>query len=135
MRLGFRPFYLGAAAFTALSVPVWVTVFLGKGSLPSTVNPMLWHAHEMLFGFAGAVIVGFLLTAGKAWTGLPTPRGGALGALVALWLAARIAAVGDSYAIYAALGVVLPTVALALLRVLLRATSATCRWWRSCCCP
>lgn len=70
MRLGFRPFYLGAAAFTALSVPVWVTVFLGKGSLPSTVNPMLWHAHEMLFGFAGAVIVGFLLTAGKAWTGL-----------------------------------------------------------------
>ena len=46
--------------------------------------PMLWHAHEMLYGFAAAVIVGFLLTAGKAWTGQPTPRGLALGALALL---------------------------------------------------
>jgi uncharacterized protein involved in response to NO len=40
--------------------------------------PLLWHAHEMLYGFAVAVIVGFLLTAGKAWTGLATPRGATL---------------------------------------------------------
>ena len=66
LRLGFRPFYLGAAAFAALSIPLWVAIVLGKVALPMTMPPLLWHAHEMLFGFAAAVIVGFLLTAGKA---------------------------------------------------------------------
>jgi len=76
----------------------------------------------MLFGFAVAVIVGFLLTAGKAWTGLATPRGAALGALVALWLAARVAAIAAPYAVYAALDVLLlPIVAIVLLRLLLKA--------------
>ena len=54
--------------------------------------PLLWHAHEMLYGFAVAVIVGFLLTAGKAWTGLATPRGATLAAMAGLWLAARLLA-------------------------------------------
>jgi uncharacterized protein involved in response to NO len=56
--------------------------------------PLLWHAHEMLYGFAVAVIVGFLLTAGKAWTGLATPRGATLAVMAGLWLAARLSAVG-----------------------------------------
>jgi uncharacterized protein involved in response to NO len=122
LRLGFRPFYLGAAAFGALALPLWLGLWLGQVPLKLQVPPMLWHAHEMLFGFAAAVIVGFLLTAGKAWTGLPTPRGAALGALAALWLAARIAAVAAPYAIYAVLDVVLlPTVAAIFGTVLLRA--------------
>src|SRR6188768_3040971 len=50
----------------------------------------LWHAHEMLFGFTLAVVVGFLFTAGRNWTGLPTPTGAGLAALAALWLAARV---------------------------------------------
>jgi uncharacterized protein involved in response to NO len=122
LRLGFRPFYLGAAAFAALSVPAWVVVFLGALDLVLAGGPLHWHAHEMLFGFAAAPIAGFLLTAGKAWTGLQTPRGAWLGALAVLWLAARLAAVGAPYAIYAALDVVLlPVIAVVLLTVLVRA--------------
>lgn len=122
LRLRFRPFYLGSAAFAALSVPAWVAALFGAIDLHPTVVPPYWHAHEMLFGFAAAVVVGFLLTAGKAWTGLPTPRGPWLGALVALWLAARMSALGAPYAVYAALDVVLlPVVAAVLLGVLVRA--------------
>ncbi|AMO24533.1 NnrS family protein [Ramlibacter tataouinensis] len=121
LRLGFRPFYLGAALFAMLAVPLWAGLWLGHVPLDLHIAPMLWHGHEMLFGFAVAVIVGFLLTAGKAWTGLPTPRGPALGALAALWLAARLAAVAAPYPVYAALDVaLLPAVAVAFGAVLLR---------------
>lgn len=86
--LGFRPFYLLAGAYAAIAVPVWALQFTGW--LPGA-NP-LWHAHEMLFGYAFAVIAGFLFTAVRNWTGLPTPTGAALAAICALWLAARLAA-------------------------------------------
>ncbi|MDQ2780895.1 MAG: NnrS family protein [Pseudomonadota bacterium] len=125
LRLGFRPFYIGAAAFGCVAVPAWLAMFLGRLPAELQLAPLLWHAHEMLFGFAAAVIVGFLLTAGKAWTGLATPRGAFLGALAALWLAARIAAVvGPTvpYALYAVLDLaLLPVVAVVLADVLLRA--------------
>ena len=121
-RLGFRPFYLGAAAFALFAVPYWIAGLLGVVALPATMPPLLWHAHEMLYGFAVAVIVGFLLTAGKAWTGLATPRGATLAVMAGLWLAARLSAVGAPYAVYAALDVVLlPWVAIGLIRVLLKA--------------
>lgn len=124
LRLGFRPFYLGAAVFGALAVPLWLALLLGRISLDLSVAPLLWHAHEMLFGFAAAVIVGFLLTAGKAWTGLATPRGAFLGVLVGLWLAARIAAIVGPYALYAVLDLMLlPVVAAVLIDVLMRARS------------
>ena len=124
LRLGFRPFYLGAALLGMVAVPLWVALLLGAVSLPLTVAPVLWHAHEMLFGFAVAVIVGFLLTAGKAWNGLGTPRGAPLAALVLLWLAARLAAVLAPYAVYAALDLILlPLVAAMLIELLLRARS------------
>lgn len=122
LRLGFRPFYLGAALFALLSVPLWVALFLGQLTLNMALPPLLWHAHEMLFGFAVAVILGFLLTAVKAWTGLTTPRGAILGALALLWLAARVAAVTGPYALYAVLDLLLlPLVAAVLTRLLLRA--------------
>ena len=122
LRLGFRPFYLLAAGLACLSVPWWIGVFLGH-TVPGVVfPPLLWHAHEMLFGFAAGVIVGFLLTAVRAWTGLPTPRGPVLGALALLWLAARLAAFTGPYALYAVLDVaLLPAVAVLLLRVLVQA--------------
>lgn len=122
LRLGFRPFYLGAALFAALAVPLWIAVFLGQVSLGMAVAPLFWHAHEMLFGFAVAVIVGFLLTAGRAWTGLATPHGGFLGALALLWLAARVAAVAAPYPLYALLDLVLlPLVAAVFIDILVRA--------------
>ncbi|NMM84954.1 short-chain dehydrogenase [Rhodococcus sp. SRB_17] len=122
LRLGFRPFYLCAALLACVAVPVWVAALLGGIQLNLPVAPLLWHAHEMLFGFATAVIVGFLLTAVKAWTGLATPRGAALAGLALLWLAARVAAVAAPYAVYAMLdAALLPVVAAVLLEILLRA--------------
>jgi len=88
-RLGFRPFYLLASVFAALSIALWALQFTGHLRAPYLPGP-LWHAHEMLFGFTLAVIVGFLLTAGRNWTGQPTPTGGKLAALALLWLAARV---------------------------------------------
>lgn len=122
LRLGFRPFYLGAALFGALAVPLWMAAFTGHAAVDLPVAPLLWHAHEMVFGFFVAVIVGFLLTAGKAWTGLATPRGAALGALVALWLAARVAGVTGPYAVHVALDLLLlPLVAATLGALFVRA--------------
>ncbi len=89
-RLGFRPFYLLAALWAALAVPLWIAQFAGLMPPPAAYPAMLWHAHEMTFGFALAVIVGFLLTAGRAWTGLPTLSGARLAGLAALWIGARI---------------------------------------------
>jgi len=93
-RLGFRPFYLGAAAFAVLAVPLWVAQYLGW--LPEHAGQVLhlsfgWHMHEMVFGMAVGVVVGFLYTAGYNWTGLWTPTGARLRALAALWLAGRLA--------------------------------------------
>src|SRR5262245_39841298 len=84
--LGFRPFYLLAGAYAALALPLYAAQYVGL--LPG-VNP-LWHAHEMLFGYAFAVIAGFLLTAVRNWTGRDTPSGASVGAIAGLWLAARV---------------------------------------------
>jgi uncharacterized protein involved in response to NO len=87
--LGFRPFYLLASVFGALSVLAWAAQF--SGWLPSAyLQGPLWHGHEMLFGYALAVVAGFLLTAVRAWTGQPTAVGAPLMALAALWVAGRI---------------------------------------------
>jgi uncharacterized protein involved in response to NO len=87
--LGFRPFYLLAALFGALGIALWTWAFL-SGSAVGRYPPVLWHQHEMVFGFALAVIGGFLLTAGRVWTGLDTPTGTPLALLAAHWLAARL---------------------------------------------
>ncbi|PJC11798.1 MAG: short-chain dehydrogenase, partial [Comamonadaceae bacterium CG_4_9_14_0_8_um_filter_60_18] len=122
LRLGFRPFYVGAALVAALLVPLWLLLFLGHTVVTPAVPGLLWHAHEMLFGFAATVVIGFLMTAGKNWTGLATPRGPLLGALALLWLAARVAALGSSPWLYAALDfALLPIIALIFARLLLRA--------------
>ena len=87
--LGFRPFYLLASAFAALSIPLWVAQY--SGYLPASIVPgPVWHGHEMLFGYTLAVIAGFLFTAGRNWTGQPTPTGAALQAFALLWIAGRI---------------------------------------------
>ncbi len=127
LRLAFRPFYLGAALLAALIVPLWVAVFLGAITWAPTQPALLWHAHEMLFGFAIAVIVGFLMTAGKTWTGLATPRGPALGFLILLWLSARVASLVAPYAVFAVLDLaLLPIVGLIFLRLLIRSKN-----WRN----
>lgn len=94
--LGFRPFYLLGALLSAAGMLLWILQFspLAPGvPLAGGMPAMLWHAHEMVFGFTFAIIAGFLLTAVRAWTGQPTPDGWRLAALAALWLAGRFLAV------------------------------------------
>jgi uncharacterized protein involved in response to NO len=87
--LGFRPFYLLASGFAALSVLLWALQYGGYlGAAP--VRGPTWHGHEMVFGFAMAVIAGFLFTAVRNWTQRRTPEGWVLAAIAALWLAGRI---------------------------------------------
>ena len=89
LALGFRPLYLLAGTYAALAVPLWALQY--SGVLPAA-DP-LWHAHEMLFGYAFAVIAGFLLTAVRNWTGMATPSGAALAGIAALWVFARVLSV------------------------------------------
>jgi uncharacterized protein involved in response to NO len=87
--LGFRPFYLLAATYAALSVAIWALQYAGYlGAAP--IRGPLWHGHEMLFGYAIAVVAGFLFTAVRNWTQRPTPSGPVLAAFAALWLAGRV---------------------------------------------
>ena len=89
--LGFRPFFLGGAIFAVISMALWGMLLSGSSTLPSQLPPAMWHAHEMLFGFSGAIILGFLLTALQNWTGYPGLKGAKLAILFSLWLVARVA--------------------------------------------
>ncbi|MEO8141939.1 MAG: NnrS family protein [Sphingomicrobium sp.] len=91
LRGGFRPFFLGGAAWGLIALTLWLLILNGLFVLPSRLEPLSWHRHEMLFGFVGAVIAGFLLTAIPNWTGRLPIAGKPLAALAGLWFAARIA--------------------------------------------
>jgi len=87
--LGFRPFYLLASIFAAISILLWIAEYAGY--LPGGyLRDPVWHAHEMLFGYTVAVITGFLFTAGRNWTGRPTPTGWLLAGYALLWIAGRV---------------------------------------------
>ena len=87
---GFRPFFLLAGIWAVLSLSLWVAALAGA-PLPAGPLPMLlWHPHELLAGFVGAALTGFLLTAIPNWTGRPGYAGWPLVLLVALFIAARL---------------------------------------------
>jgi uncharacterized protein involved in response to NO len=84
---GFRPFFLAAAGWAALAVPLWLALFGGEAAIPSALPPAVWHAHEMVFGYSAAVVAGFLLTAIPNWTGrMPLQLGNRLGVATLLML-------------------------------------------------
>ncbi|HVJ24675.1 MAG TPA: NnrS family protein [Burkholderiales bacterium] len=87
---GFRPFFLGAAAWAAIAVPVWLAAYVHGYALRG-MPALFWHGHEMVYGFGLAAVAGFLLTAIPNWTGRLPVRGLPLALLAALWLAGRIA--------------------------------------------
>src|SRR5262245_52577482 len=118
LALGFRLFFLLAALLAATAIPVWLLIYQGSLDPVSYLPPTIWHGHEMVFGFAVAVVAGFLLTAASNWTGRRTAAGLGLGALAGLWVAGRIAIVaGDGLPVWLVLGidvVFLPTLAIVL---------------------
>lgn len=88
---GYRPFFLGAVIFSALAVPLWLLALRTGLGPPAYLGPRDWHVHEMVFGYLGAVIAGFLLTAIPNWTGRLPVAGWPLALLAGLWLAGRVA--------------------------------------------
>ncbi len=94
---GFRPFFLAAALLATVAVPIWLLALNAAASVGGRyLEPMAWHSHEMVFGYASAVVAGFLLTAVRNWTSRPTATGGSLGALVVLWALGRAVLLGSS---------------------------------------
>lgn len=88
---GFRPFFLFAALWAAFALPLAIAYLHAAAAPPSRFDPLLWHAHEMAFGFGGAVVAGFLLTAIPNWTGRLPLQGAPLAGLLLLWLLGRVA--------------------------------------------
>ncbi|MCY7397581.1 MAG: NnrS family protein [Sphingomonas bacterium] len=90
-RGGYRPFFTSGALWALVALILWLGALSGTFTLPTHFDSLAWHRHEMLFGFVGAVITGFLLTAIPNWTGRLPIAGGPLALLFGLWLAARAA--------------------------------------------
>ncbi len=88
--LGFRPFFLLAGIAAVGLITLWLPMWVGYPGPVSYYGMIGWHSHEMLFGYAMAVIAGFLLTAVRNWTGIDTPTGAPLAGLALLWLAGRL---------------------------------------------
>jgi uncharacterized protein involved in response to NO len=121
LALGFRPFFFAAGWIAVLLMLVFVASYSSQNLYGNYFEFQFWHAHEMLFGFSVAVIAGFLLTAARNWTGLPTPSGKALGFLVGLWLAPRLLSAVPLIPapLFAAIDLLfLPAVAFVLIKVL-----------------
>ncbi len=91
LHTGFRPFFLLAMLSAIVLGVIWMGLYsFGWMPLRSDYPPVSWHAHEMLFGYTVAVVSGFLLTAVRNWTGLPTVAGLPLLVLALIWLFGRI---------------------------------------------
>ncbi|PWS35878.1 NnrS family protein [Falsiroseomonas bella] len=90
-RHGFRPFFLLCGLWAVAAMLAW-TAMLHGASLPDGLLPgVRWHAHEMIAGFVGAAMCGFLLTAVPNWTARPGYAGWPVIGLAVLFVAARLA--------------------------------------------
>jgi uncharacterized protein involved in response to NO len=89
-RLGFRPFFLSGALFSVIAIILWLFILKGKIALQPFGSGYWWHIHEMIFGFACAIVAGFLLTAVQNWTGTRGIYGRKLMLLFTIWLLGRI---------------------------------------------
>lgn len=97
---GFRPFFLFASLFAILAIALWLADLLGYDSLNTTLAPVFWHQHEMLFGYTSAVIAGFLFTAVPNWTGRFPVVGWPLITIFVLWLLGRFAMLAGDFVPY-----------------------------------
>src|SRR5579859_2256000 len=88
---GFRPFFLLAALWSAFAIPAWLAAYVHGYAVGGALPAMVWHAHEMVYGYGAAVVAGFLLTAIPNWTGRLPLRGLPLAVLASFWIAGRAA--------------------------------------------
>lgn len=90
LNLGFRIFFVGAGIFAVIGMSLWFAILQGFAPFKGTLSPFYWHGHEMIFGYALAVVAGFLLTAVKTWTNQMMPYGYHLGAIFGAWAISRL---------------------------------------------
>ncbi|MGB0495030.1 MAG: NnrS family protein, partial [Kangiellaceae bacterium] len=81
--------------FSVLAISWWLNFWLNLAIVDSSNwvpygGAIWWHGHEMLFGFGVAIVVGFLLTAVKTWTGVTGLSGLPLAGLTTIWLLGRV---------------------------------------------
>jgi len=98
----FRSMFPLAAVWAALCVALWQ--WEANLNLPFDLS-LGWHIHAMTFGFGGAALAGYLLTACPSWTGRAPPSGWPLRVLVGLWIATRLGILVDVFPISAATSV------------------------------
>ena len=100
LNLSFRLFFSAGAIFAVITMTLWIFVFTGRTAIDAqTLNPLYWHAHEMIYGYALAIVAGFLLTAVKTWTGVMMPYGYKLLAIFGCWLLARLGWIGFGFGV------------------------------------
>lgn len=90
---GFRPFFLATAGMAVALLVWWVIFLLTGGALPVPEvpgGPFVWHAHELIFGFALAALTGFMLTAVPEFTDTPSIAPCTVRRLFGLWLLGRL---------------------------------------------
>ncbi|MCG9723992.1 NnrS family protein [Vibrio brasiliensis] len=90
LRLGFRPFFLLGSIYAIVAIALWVWMFQSGQPAILKVPALWWHVHEMLFGFAMAIVAGFVLTAVQNWTGINGTKHHRLAIVVTLWLLPRL---------------------------------------------
>lgn len=88
--LGFRPFFLFAGIAAVVMLGLWIGLYRGDVTLENYYGAVVWHSHEMLFGYAAAVVAGFLLTAVRNWTGVDTIMHTPLAILTGIWVLGRV---------------------------------------------
>ena len=88
---GFRPFF-PLSILAGIFLPwLWILSYSFGIDIQNLSMPTQhWHAHEMLFGFGGAVLAGFLLTASKNWVKTRGMHGKFLALACLLWLLERL---------------------------------------------
>ena len=101
----FRPFFLFISVYAVLAIGGWALHQWGLWGWPDSMPAHVRHGHEMLFGYAGGAIAGFLLTAVATWTSRPAVSAAPLMGLCIVWMAARIAAFIPTPAGFAVWGV------------------------------
>ena len=91
LNLSFRIFFSAAAIFAVVVMILWTFIFTGHTAIDAqSLNPLYWHGHEMIYGYALAVVAGFLLSSVQTWTGVRMPHGYKLLAIFSCWLLARL---------------------------------------------
>lgn len=117
---GYRVFFFAAAVWAVTALAVWLLYLAGfSGAIDADM--LAWHAHELVFGYGGAVITGFALTAIPNWTGRKPVAGMLLGMLFLVWFFARMA----SLAMLAGhIGVTIPALAESMFFILFFCLSA-----------